>query len=133
MFKFVVNLFRRPKEGPLDIKKFNEKFVEGNEALALGTTEGLKTGLSCFMEALEVAGPITELLVPAIKSLRCALSHHERADTNGPWNRGLSGYGLNSWWNDHQDRDTALRKAWPMIAAINRVLKKIDPAFGWDY
>lgn len=131
MFKFITNLFRKHKEGPLDLIRFNEKFVEGNQALALGNTDGLKTGLTRLIEALEFAGPFTKRLVPAIKSLRCALSHHDRADTKGPWNWDLSGYGLLSWTKDLYDRDTALREAWPHIESINRELK--SKGLGWSY
>jgi len=131
MFNFIANLFRKHKEGPLDLTRFNRKFVEGNQALALGNTDGLKTGLTLLIESLEFAGPFAKRLVPAIKSLRCALSHHDRADTKGPWNRDLSGYGLFSWKNDLYDRDTALREAWPNIESINRELK--SQGLGWSY
>lgn len=119
------------KGGPLNLQDFNRLFVEANQALTKGNTEGLKAGLGLFIEALAVAGDYAEELVPAIVSLRCALSHHDRADTKGPWNWDLSGYGVFSWKNDLYDRDEALQKAWPHIEVINNGLR--SRGLGWIY
>jgi len=108
---------------PSDVTKFNQKFVDGNNALSLGTTSGLRDGLSIFIESLDDAGEFRSRMISAICELRCALSHHDRANTKGPWNRDLSGYGVMSWKNDLYDRDQALRRAWPHIESINTELK----------
>jgi hypothetical protein len=117
------------KGGPLNIQDFNEKFVAGNKALAAGNTEGLNKGISLFIESLSVAGPFAARMKSAIEALYCALSHHDRADTKGPWNRDLSGYGVMSWKNDLYDRDEALQRAWPYINSVNEELKK--EGLGW--
>jgi len=117
--------------GPLNLSVFNERFIAANNELMLGTTEGLKEGIRHLVESLEVAGDFASDVIKALQYLRCALSHHDRADTKGPWNRDLSGYGLMSWKNDLYDRDTALRQAWPHIAAVNDRLKKLG--FGWNF
>ena len=117
--------------GPLNITEFNEKFVSGNKALAAGNTEGLKTGIGLFIESLSVSGNFGPEMKKAIEFLYRALSHHDRADTKGPWNRDLSGYGLFSWKNDLWSRDTALRNAWPHIDKVNRELK--SKGLGWNY
>lgn len=108
--------------GPLNVQVFNEKFVAGNNALTAGNTEGLKVGIGLFIESLSVAGPFAGRMKSAIEALYCALSHHDRADTKGPWNRDLSGYGVMSWKNDLYDRDEALQRAWPNIDSVNREL-----------
>jgi hypothetical protein len=121
----------RFRGGPLDLKLFNERFVSANQALSEGTTDGLKKGISLMVDSLEVAGEFARDVIPALRYLRCALSHHDRADTKGPWNRDLSGYGLYSWWNDQYDRDKALRLAWPHILSVNRSLN--EQGLGWSY
>ncbi len=135
MFTFLRKFFNRSVGlyfgGPLDLETFNQKFVAGNKALTLGNTDGLKTGIALFIDGLDCAGEFAAELIPAIQALHSALSHHDRADTKGPWNRDLSGYGLFSWKNDLYDRDTALRSAWPHIDAINKKLKL--KGLGWDY
>ncbi len=117
--------------GPLDIDKFNEKFVAANQALTGGNTEALKSGIGLFIDALPVAGHFTPRLVMVIQILRCALTKHDRADTKGPWNRDLSGYGLFAWKNDLYDRDAALGKSWEHISSINNELKSMG--LGWKY
>lgn len=117
--------------GPLDLQEFNRRFVAANEALRKGNTDGLKEGICLLMDALEVSGDYTTDVIPALRFLRCALSHHDRADTKGPWNRDLSGYGLFSWKNDLYDRDEALRRAWPHIKKINESLR--EEGLGWNY
>lgn len=117
--------------GPLNIAVFNDKFVAANQELAKGDTNGLHAGLSLLIESLEVSGDYVQSLVPAIEHLYSALSHHDRADTKGPWNRDLSGYGVISWSNDLYDRDSALQKAWPYIQKINDDLK--SRSLGWHY
>ena len=117
--------------GPLDLSEFNRLFVSANKELAKGNTEGLKNGIGLLIQALEVAGDYAQELCPAIRDLRCALSHHDRADTKGPWNRDLSGYGLWAWKNDLWDRESALQQAWPHIEAINKDL--VSKGLGWNY
>lgn len=117
--------------GPLNVQVFNEKFVAANKALTAGNAEGLKTGISLFIESLSVAGPFAGRIKCAIEELYCALSHHDRADTKGPWNRDLSGYGVMSRKNDLFDRDEALHRAWPHIDSVNRELM-VD-GLGWRY
>ena len=118
--------------GPFDIQKFNDLFVKANQVLADGDLKSLKSGIALLMESMDFAGDVyTKDLVPAIEYLRCALTRYERADTKGPWNRDLSGYGVLSWKNDLYDRDTALRAAWPHIKKINDDLKK--QWLGWDF
>lgn len=117
--------------GPLNLEAFNEKFVSGNKALSQGNADGLKTGISLLIDSLAFAGPYASDMKCAIEALYCALSHHDRADTKGPWNRDLSGYGVMCWKNDLYDRDSALRQAWPHIESINRQLK--SKGLGWKY
>jgi len=114
-----------------DVQSFNQKFVEANKALATGNTEGLKAGIGFLIESLSVSGLFASETKKAIEALYGALSHHDRADKKGPWNRDLSGYGLSSWKNDLYDRDDALRQAWPHIESINNKLK--EEGLGWDY
>jgi len=117
--------------GPLDMKAFNEKFVAANQALRGGDSNALKAGIGLFIEALSVAGPFAPRLADAIQELYCGLSHHDRADTKGPWNRDLSGYGVMSWKNDLYTRDVALGRAWTHISSINKELKA--QGLGWSY
>lgn len=117
--------------GPLDLQIYNERFIAANKELAKGNTDGLKAGIGLLIQCLEVAGDYAQELAPAIGHLYCALSYHDRADTKGPWNRDLSGYGIHSWRNDLYDRDTALRNAWTHIEAINDSLK--SQGLGWNY
>lgn len=109
---------RKYHGGPLDVDAFRRKFEEANAALAKGNTEGLKEGIGLLIESLAVAGEFAEQIGPALQALYCALSHHDRADTKGPWNRDLSGYGLYSWQNDLDDRDAALQTAWFYIKPV---------------
>ena len=116
---------------PLDPGSFNKAFVAANTALTRGDAEALKTGLSLLIDSLAVSGGFTTRVIDAISELRCALSHHDRADTKGPWNRDLSGYGVVSWKNDLYDRDDALRRAWKPISSINNELRA--QGLGWQY
>jgi len=116
---------------PLDLAAFNDKFVAANNTLARGNTEALKEGIRLLIESLDYAGEFTSGVVNSIRELRCALSHHDRADTKGPWNRDLSGYGVIAWKNDLYDRNMALARAWPHIESINNELKA--RGFGWRY
>lgn len=109
---------RKYRGGPLDVDAFRRKFEEANAALAKGDTEGLKEGIGLLIESLAVAGEFAEKIIPALQALYCALSHHDRADKKGPWNRDLSGYGLYSWQNDLDDRDAALLVAWFYIKPV---------------
>lgn len=119
------------KSGPLDLPAFNLKFIAANKALTGGNTDALKAGIGLLIESLVDAGEFAPRIVSAIRELHCALSHHDRADTKGPWNRDLSGYGLFSWKNDLYDRDDALRRAWPHINSINEELK--TRGLGWHF
>lgn len=116
---------------PLNLAAFNEKFVAANKTLAHGNTEALKGGIVFLIESLDYAGEFTEGVMHAIRELRCALRHHDRADTKGPWNRDLSGYGVLSWKNDLYDRDAALARAWPHLESINNELKA--RGLGWNF
>lgn len=115
--------------GATDIDRFNRLFVAANESLTKGNTDGLKEGIAYLIEALEVSGGYKRSLATAISYLVRALSHHDRADTKGPWNRDLSGYGVISWKNDLWDRDRALRASWDSIVQINNDLK--SKGLGW--
>ena len=132
---FVFIVYHSKKTAPivrvLDIEKFNEKFVAGNKALVNGNVEGLKDGINFFIDSLNFSGEFLSPMQKAIRELYCALSHHDRADTKGPWNRDLSGYGVMSWKSDLYDRDEALRRAWPHINAINQEL--VSRGYGWKY
>ncbi len=119
------------KGGPIDLPEFNAKFIAANQALAKGNTEGLKDGIGLLIDSLSVAGDFADRIGTAIQHLYCALSHHDRADTKGPWNRDLSGYGLFSWSNDIWDRNDALLRAWSFISSVNDELKIHD--LGWKY
>ena len=134
--KFLAKMFRRLygallplPEKPLQLQPFNEKFVSANQELAKGNTEGLKAGIGLLIESLKFSGSHSGNIRGALRELYCALSHHDRADTKGPWNRDLSGYGLLSWKNDLWDRDHALMRAWPHIEVVNGRLK--DQGLGW--
>jgi len=116
--------------GPLDLSQFNSLFVRANQALVKGNSEGLKEGIDLLGRSLEVAGDYAAPIVSALQELRCALPHHDRADTKGPWNRDLSGYGVIAWKNDLYDRDEALVRAWPFIAEVNSDLR--SQLLGWD-
>ncbi len=116
--------------GPLDISQFNPLFVWANQALAKGNNEGLKKGIDLLGQSLAVAGDYAGPIVSALRELRCALPHHDRADTKGPWNRDLSGYGVIAWKNDLYDRDEALARAWPFIAEVNDDLRA--QGLGWN-
>lgn len=120
----------RFRGGPLNLELFNERFISANRALSEGNTDGLKNGIGLMIDSLEVAGEFARDVIPALRFLRCALSRHDRADTKGPWNRDLSGYGLYSWRNDLYDRDSALQKAWPHIKAVNDALR--EQGLGWN-
>jgi hypothetical protein len=120
-----------PVNFAFDREEFNVLFVAGNQELATGTTSGLEVGLRLFIKSLAVAGPFGPRMREAISELRCALSHHDRADTKGPWNRDLSGYGVLSWKADLYERDEALQRAWPHIESINEELK--SSGLGWRY
>lgn len=121
----------RYRGGPLDLPILNEKFVAANKALAKGNTDGLRAGIAFLIDCLPVSGDYAVDLGPAIQFLYGALEHHERADTKGPWNRDLSGYGLFSWRNDLYDREIALQNAWPHIEKINNALRA--KSLGWHY
>lgn len=114
-----------------NLPRFNELFVQANNVLMGGNTESLKSGLGHLIEALKVSGPYSRDLKKAISHLYAALDHHDRADTKGPWNWDLSGYGLNSWRNDLIDSDTALQRAWPHIEKINTSL--LEQGLGWRH
>ena len=126
----IKEFFLQFKRYSFNLTQFNEKFVAGNEALAQGDSEGLKTGIKLFIESLSVSGPHNVPLRKAIRHLYSALSFHDRADTKGPWNRDLSGYGILSWKADLCDRDKALEQAWPYIYSINQDLK--SELLGWN-
>ena len=113
------------------LERFNDLFVRANKALARGNTEGLKDGIGLLIEALPSAGEFRREVAAGISELRCALSHHDRADTKGPWNRDLSGYGVMSWKNDLYDRDVALRRAWEHLGPVNDQLR--SRGLGWNY
>ena len=119
------------KSGPLNLHAFNLKFIAANKALTGGNTDALKAGISLLIESLDEAGEFAPHVVSAIQELHCALSHHDRADIKGPWNRDLSEYGVSSWKKDLYDRDDALRRAWPHIETINNALK--SNGLGWHY
>ncbi len=85
---------------PLNLEAFNRKFVEANMALSRGNTVALKEGITFLIDSLDVAGEYTPDVIAALSELRCALSHHDKADKKGPWNRDFSGYGVSSWKND---------------------------------
>lgn len=124
-----IEFFLQFKRHPLNLAEFNEKFVAGNNALARGDSDGLKTGIKLFIESIPVAGLNSRPLRKAIRHLYTALSFHDRADTKGPWNRDLSGYGIVCWKTDLCDRDEALKHAWPYIESINNDLK--SRGLGW--
>jgi len=119
------------KCGSSNLPAFSLRFIAANKALTGGNTDSLKAGISLLIESLDDAGEFAPRIVSAVRELHCALSHHDRADTKGPWNRDLSGYGLFSWKNDLYDRDDALRRAWPHIQSINEELKL--KGLGWHY
>jgi hypothetical protein len=114
-----------------NIVEFNKLFVAANKELARGNTEGLKAGISLFVGALSHAGKYLEDQKKAIGYLYGALSRHERANTKGPFNQDLSGYGVFCWKEDLYERDEALRLAWPYIERINNELKAAG--MGWYY
>lgn len=122
---------------PLDLDAFNTAFVEANRALAQGhsngnaASEALKRGISLLGESLLVSGKHAKAIASAINCLSCALSKHDRANTKGPWNWDLKGYGLLSWKTDIWDRDYALQRAWEHIAPVNDELRR--QGLGWDF
>ncbi len=117
--------------GPLNRVTFNHFFVSANQTLKGGDTQALRDGIANLIDALQYSGDYAQDLVPAIDYLRCALSYHDRADTHGPWNRDLSGYGVMSWKSDLLSRQAALEKAWPHILAIDQDLKKHGLGVSW--
>jgi hypothetical protein len=126
----IKEFFLQFKRYPFKPTKFSEKFVAANEALARGDSDGLKAGIKLLIEGLSVAGPHSLPLRKAIRHLYSALSFHDRADSRGPWNWDLSGYGILSWKADLCDRNEALRQAWPYIEAINKHLQ--STGLGWS-
>ncbi len=109
--------------GPFDLHRFNALFTGANKTLMGGNVEALRFGINQLIDTLSCAGDFADDIIPAIHYLRGGLDKYERADTRGPWNRDLSGYGLSSWQNDLYGRDEALRLAWPHIEKINNQLK----------
>ena len=118
-------------KGKEELVAFNEKFVAANKALTGGTGEALRSGIALFIESLDYAGEYKTSISRAIEKLCGALSKHDRADTKGPWNRDLSGYGILSWKADLYGRDVALRLAWDDISRVNESLK--SKGLGWHY
>ena len=105
--------------GTYDIDTFNDKFVLANKALTAGNSDALRTGIDLFVESLEYSGEYRHYIASAINKLAGALSYHDRADTKGPWNRDLSGYGIMSWKFDLYSRNEALQMAWSDISHVN--------------
>ncbi len=109
--------------GPLDIKRFTEKFVDGNTLLTSDADKSLLSSIEFFMDCIPYSGDFCKRIFDIIKLLCSESASREWDSTKDYSKRNLKKYVLWNYKNGALSKVDPMREVFFIINSIKEDLK----------